>query len=137
MSLEADYRQKWKESINLAAVTDPDSKLGTYNRINPDLKPYSAPKGMLEGERKLLTRFRTGSHSLAVELGRFKNVLRPNRLCKCKVGVQTVWHIFIDCPLTYPIHRRRFNNLHEVFEDHDIINLLLKITSLLKINVGN
>ena len=40
-------------------------------------------KFMTENERILISRFRTGSHSLAVELGRFSNTSGSNRLCAC------------------------------------------------------
>ena len=137
MSLEAGFRRKWMQLIIQESENDPDGKLGTYYRINPELKPFTPQQGILEGERKLLTRFRTGSHSLAIELGRFSNVARANRLCKCKTGVQSVWHVFNDCPLTYQIHRKGFINLNDVFTDENVVNLLLGVTSLLKINIGN
>ena len=72
MSIEGRHRSCWRDSITSAAVNDPDSRLGTYLRVNPDLKPYAPiPQNLLEDERKLATRFWTGSHSLSIELGRF------------------------------------------------------------------
>ena len=56
------------------APTDLDSKLGTYFRMNPEVKPFIAPPNILEGQRKLITRFRTGSLSLAIELARFSKI---------------------------------------------------------------
>ena len=136
MSIEAKFRAHWRNIIVRKAEIDPDSKLGTYLRVNPELKPFVPfPQNIMEGERKLITRFRTGSHSLAIELGRFSNTPRPNRLCKCKVGVQTVWHVFNECPLTKHIHRNRFNVLKEVFIDPELSKLLLRITSLLKVPI--
>ena len=91
MSIEGRHRFCWRDIITSAAVNDPDSKLGTYLRVNPDLKPYvPIPPNLLEDERKLVTRFRTGSHSLSIELGRFSRTPRPNRLCSCLTSIQRV-----------------------------------------------
>ena len=90
---------------------------------------------MLEGERTLITRFRTGSHSLAIEVGRLSNIERSQRLCKCKGGVQSVLHVFKDCQLTKDIHGGRYKNLQDVFSDPDVGKLLLKITSVLKVAI--
>ena len=134
MSIEGRHRSCWRDIITSAAVNDPDSRLGTYLRVNPDLKPYvPIPQNLLEDERKLATRFRTGSHSLSIELGRFSRTPRPNRLCSCLTSIQTVWHIFKECPLTVHIHQNRFDNLSEVFNDTQLVKLILRITSTLKI----
>ena len=93
------------------------------------------PQSILEGERIVITRFRTGSHSLAIELGRYSNVKRPYRLCQCKLGVQSVLHVFKECPLTYDIHEGQYDCLAEVFSAPDVGKLLLKITSVLKIAI--
>lgn len=89
----------------------------------------------MEFERKLITRFRTGSHSLNIELGRYSNTARENRLCSCGNGIQTVWHIFKDCPLTEELHSNHAN-LKEIFEDYNINQGLLAITKALKIPIG-
>ena len=135
MKTEADFRKKWKLIINQKA-SDPDSKLGTYLLVNPELKPYvTYSQGTMECERIIITRFRTGSHSLAIELGRFSNIPRQNRLCACKRDIQSVLHVFKECPLTTHIHNGRFDNLKEVFNAPDIGKLLLKITSVLKVAI--
>ena len=63
-------------SQSATADIDTDSKLGRYLRVNSELKPsYPIPQNMMEGERIIIiTRFRTGSYSLASS--------QPNRLCK-------------------------------------------------------
>ena len=69
ISIEAQFRAQWHHSINRKAETDEDSKLGTYIRVNPELKPFvPISQNIKEGERKLITHFRTGSHSLAIEI---------------------------------------------------------------------
>ena len=109
MSIEANFRLNWRQLINQNLDNDPDSKLGTYLRVNPDLKSYiQTPQNVIECERILVTRFRTGFHSLAIELGRFSNIMRPFRLCRCNLSVQSVLHVFKDCPLTREIHRGQY-----------------------------
>ena len=116
------------------AYSDVDSKLGTYYRVNPLMKSYTNPPNLTENERILLTRFRTGSHSLAIEIGRFSNTHRDNRLCVCSQGVQTVWHIFSECQWTRDIVKKKYQNLKEIFEDENVISLILQISKKLKIS---
>ena len=126
------YQDKIKAQHN----NDSDGKLGTYLRINPSLTSYAPnPQPIMELERELITRFRTGSHSLAVETGRYGNVPRENRLCSCGQGVQTVWHIFKECPTTKPILLKDYDSLQEVFEDENIHSTLFAITKRLKIQI--
>ena len=96
---------------------DPDSKLGTYYRVNPTLASnVQIPQTNIKFERELITRFRTGSHSLAVETGRYLNIIRENRLCSCGNGVQTVWHVMAECCETRDIIDKTYINLKELFK---------------------
>ena len=68
-TLKSEYRLKWTTQINKASI-DPDSKLGAYKRVNPNLiSPIY--KVSFETERILLTRYRKGNHNLQIEKGRF------------------------------------------------------------------
>ena len=128
----------WKNKFIAEANTDPDSKLGTYYRINPNLNSYvPRPQLFLEVERIVTTRFRTGSYSLEIELGRYSNTPRDHRMCQCKLSVQTVWHIFSDCPLTTPYINTRYPDLQAVFNDERIYQHLLLIAKKLKIPIGS
>jgi hypothetical protein len=47
--------------------------------------------------RQLLTKFRTSDHPLEIELGRYKQIPRHQRLCKtCKVLDDEI-HFFLQC----------------------------------------
>ena len=71
--LQISYKSKWSNTLRFKAESDADSRLGTYLRINPEMKSWiPKPQSILEVERKLVTRFRTGSHSLNIEIGRYK-----------------------------------------------------------------
>ena len=82
------HLDKWKHKIMFEAESDNDSRLGTYFRINPLLEKHvPCDKDVTEIERILVTRFRTGSHSLAVELGRYSGITRDERYCVCGTNV--------------------------------------------------
>ena len=93
MSIEAEYRASWRQKIECKSVEDPDSRLGTYIKVNSELKPFvPRPQKIMECERILLTRFQTCFHSLAIEIGRFSNINRKDRLCKTRRAID-VAHI--------------------------------------------
>ena len=126
------YRQKITAQFNI----DKDSKLGTYHLISPTLSSnVPVPQVTMEFERELVTRFRTGSHSLAIETGRYTNTPQENRQCSCGTGIQTVWHIFAECPKTRTIVQKNYENMHEIFEDENVHHVLLAITKELKIQI--
>ena len=135
-TIENHYHESFKRKMHLAYDNDVDSKLGTYYRVNPMLQSYvPTPQSIIEIERELITRFRTGSHSLAIELGRYSNIPRINRLCACGNSVQTVWHIFSECQLTREIVNQNYENLNEIFADANIHQKLFLVCTKLKIPI--
>ena len=85
------YKNDWKELISHAYENDNDSKLGSYYIVNPDMKNPNIRynKRTFEIDRILITRFRTGSHNLFVETGRYRNprVKREERLFLCNEDI--------------------------------------------------
>ena len=136
--LQNNFRTKWTVKIKSDAEADEDSRLGTYFRINPGLDPWiPTPQSILEVERKLITRYRTNSHSLNIEVMRYSGVNRENRLCTCKLDVQTIWHVCMCCPLSVGIFpRNEYNNLNDLFNDPFVHVYLLKLSKTLKIPTG-
>ena len=135
-SLTQAIVETYKDKITSQFNNDNDSKLGTYYRINPNLSSnVPIPQITMEFERELVTRFRTGSHLLVVETGRYTNTPRENRLCSCGTSVQTVWHIFAECPSTRSVVQKNYENMNEIFEDDNVHNVLLAITKKLKIQI--
>ena len=134
-TLEAECRTNWKRSFD--ETIDIDSRMGTYAQVNPTLcTPDYINATMFETDRQLLTRFRCGSHSLAVEKGRYSNIPRDERLCSCGTGVQTVLHCFSDCPTTrHLFHGKEFTTLSDVFVEEDVCVLLHKMCKELRISV--
>ena len=134
--IEKEALNSYQEKIRSKHRNDNDSRLGTYLRINPNLQCHvPKPQTIMESERELITRFRTGSHSLAIETGRYSNTPRENRLCSCGLNVQTVWHIFSECPITRVIVPRDYNDLEEAFEDENLHCTLLRMAKKLKIQI--
>ena len=91
----------------LQSATDMDNILGTYYRINPELKSpgfYQKPS-CIEINRKIITQYRTGSHNLRIHKGRANNEERANRLCSCGIASQTVEHMLFNCPNTENVRR--------------------------------
>ena len=131
--LELQYMDTWKRRFTESSA-DNDSKLGTYLQINPSLQRFVPTTYLTESERILTTRFRTGSHSLAIEIGRFSNIPRENRLCDCG-RVQSVWHVFSECPLTRECIQTNYSNLYDVFQDANVHSKLMLIAKRLKIPV--
>ena len=136
-ALQNSFKEKWKNLMQSKAESDSDSRLGTYFRINPELQRWiPSPQSILEIERKLVTRYRIGSHSLNIELGRYSNINRENRLCTCGRDVQTIWHIFTMCPLTEGIVDTNYHSLNDIFSDNSIHEHLPKLSKALRIPIG-
>ena len=132
--MKEDY-EKWKLKFTSEFDNDSDSRLGTYCGDNPSLEKYvPQAQNIMEVERMLVTRYRTGSHSLSIELGRYSNIPRMNRLCICG-KLQSVWHLFVECPLTWSMCNRDYRNLSEIFADDDVHKQLLSISKVLKIPI--
>ena len=98
-TMKNNFRNHARLKMERAAQDDPDSKLGTYMMINPELKaPDHGQK--FEFQRVMITRYRTGSHNLRIEKDRrIPNSIREDRVCRCNMGVQTIHHVILDCPL--------------------------------------
>ena len=103
---------------------DNDSILGTYLRINPNLKSPQFYRETIcnEHDRKIITRYRTGYHKLKINKGRQSNIDRENRLCSCDSDIQTLHHVLFNCPLTVNIrlcHNIDETNLKEFFDNEN------------------
>ena len=133
-TLEAEYATKWKTTFD--DIVDSDSRLGTYLQVNPLLStPEYISAVMFETDRLILTRFRCGSHSLAIEKGRYSNIPRDQRLCSCG-EIQTIFHCFTSCSATrHLLNGKVYTNLNDVFNDENICLLLHKISKVLRLSI--
>ena len=136
-NLHQEYQLTWKNKCQEAFNNDKDSSLGAYVIINPLFCTPAYSDDLLEYERVIITRLRTGSHNLYIETGRFKNprVPREERKCVCDTGVQTVEHVIINCPL---LQHLRVDNIHSVSDyinSKYIIKFMINAAKILRIKL--
>lgn len=129
--LQQYYKNIWKNQF-MKFSNDINSRLGYYLLVNPSLScVIDSYQNLFETDRIYISRFRTGSHSLLIETGRYNNIDRDNRICICRNGLQTVFHVFCECPITIPLLDKRYNNIQEIFSSSNLhVNLLLIAKSL-------
>ena len=118
------------------------SKMLTYRMINPSFEIHPIYKSGLYIEdylRTAFTRFRTSSHRLKIETGRWSRIPREQRLCQCGEGIQTEQHILTACTLVDTIKTKYGHDVinftsfmcgektkHELLMLYDILHLLEK-----------
>ena len=109
-TLRTEFLYPLQQKIKGAYDIDKNSKLGTYYQVNPDLQKPSYSDNVFEHHRIHITRFRSGSHYLLIETGRFSSprIPREFRNCICGNGVQTLRHVPLECPLI----AQESNSLH-------------------------
>ena len=104
--MKNNFSNNMKAKIENAAGLDEDSKLGTYLLVNPELKTPVYTQ-LFEFQRVVMTRYRTGSHNLRIEKDRrFPNSKREDRQCACNMGIQTVKHVTMECPMLVEIREK-------------------------------
>ena len=95
------------------------TKSATYASINPTFEIHPVYQHDVEAVddylRITFTRFRTSSHRLKVETGRWSRIPRERRLCQCGEGVQTEKHVLVECELTRGI-REKYGQTINSFE---------------------
>ena len=106
--------------------------------MNPDLsKPANI--NLFEIDRIRVTRYRVGSHNLKIETGRMSNpvVPREDRLCSCRMDIQSLKHCVTNCPLLEVIYERYSLNPDQrvatTFTHPIIATILLEIEKVLKV----
>ena len=137
-----EYLQEMKEKCNAEYVKDPDSKLGSYIQVNPDLINPAYDDTVFELERILITRYRTGSNNLKIETGRYRCpvIPRDQRLCSCEMDVQTLRHVLLECDeiRNMPNAERfigTFTTVEEFFKLPNLHQHIMAISKTLKIEI--
>ena len=129
------FRNECTDIIRQKGADDVGSRCGVYLQVNPQIQPPEQ-RDILEMERILLSRYRTGSHSLRIETGRMSNPLIPReeRLCRCNTGVQSLHHVMFECPILADLHNEyRFVSIDDAFKREDVTQFLMKMESKLGI----
>ncbi len=130
--INLDFTHKTQRTFQHQLDDDPYGKLGTYYRINPELRrPKFTEVAMLyESDRLTLTQYRTGSHSLRIESGRWTRIAREERRCKYGPTVQTIDHVIFDYPLMEQYRLNDIINIHDFFH-HDGAVLFINHSKLI------
>ena len=134
--LSNEFRASNATKIHTKSNNDTESRLGVYLQVNPNLTPPSIRNDILEFERVLLTRYRSGSHNLKIEVGRMCNpkILREERLCRCNKGVQSLRHCLFECELLRGVYEEHeYSTIEEAFNSDEIVDLLMKIGKVLNV----
>ena len=120
-----NFEYKPLETIRTTVENTTSTKLTTYKTLNPELslnEVYQETTHHIpDYVRVEYTRFRTGSHCLNVEKGRWSHIPADERCCTCDgQSVQNEQHVIYNCPLTEHL-RQKFDisqetELAEIFQ---------------------
>ena len=102
------YNHKVKNK--LYSLTD-SSKLYLYSKLKSEIKleDYLIKETNFK-TRQLITKFRVSDHCLEIEIGRYKNIPREQRICKeCNKEVDDEYHFFLNCNNNRNLRTKFFN----------------------------
>ena len=103
------YNQKWYSDINNS------SRLQSYNIFKHNFTLEKYLKISMENKYKYaLSRFRTSSHDLLNETGRYENIPRDQRLCKsCDMKtIESEYHFLLVCPKFRDLRKKYFKSYY-------------------------
>ena len=107
-----DFNDRGLEDIRTTVRTnDTSTKLNTYKLLNPELVPSPVYQDLTnyipDYVRVEYTRFRTGSHRLNVEKGRWSRIPAEERYCTCdSQSIQNELHVIYNCSLTETLRQK-------------------------------
>ena len=102
------YIQEWEMNINNA------SQLEYFRRFKKNFEYERYLDVIKNGAiRRNLTCMRLSAHSLEIEVGRYSNVPRENRLCRyCNLNiVESEYHFLLTCPKYYDLRKKYIRNI--------------------------
>ena len=129
------FKRECTDTIKRKAAEDAGSRCGVYLHVNPQLTPPEH-RNILEMERILLSRYRSGSHSLRIETGRMNKppIPRDERLCCCNTDVQSLHHVLLDFPVVADLHREyTYTSVEDAFKRNNITQFLMKMERKLRL----
>ena len=127
------FMQEWTETISSLP------KLDQYSKYKTDFKFESYLNDIVNDKlRKGVTQLRLSSHSLEIEIGRYNNTPRMNRICKLcnQSAVESEFHFMLCCPL-YSSLRQKFLGPSSWPTIHKFINLMSTKSKKRIINVAH
>jgi len=116
---ESSARHDILQRIQNEAAQDHHCIKGVY--LNPSLETpkFYQSYDLNERQRTILTKYRTGSHYLNVQRGRYMSIERTQRICECNQGIQDLQHVIFDCPITNSLRNTNFSfqSINEFFNN--------------------
>ena len=97
VKLKEEFAIHLKGEIATEVEQHANSLLNEYIKINPSLQtPLFYKENLLEYDRRILIKYRSGSHDLKIRTGYFTRTPEANRLCRCN-EIQTLEHVLFHC----------------------------------------
>ena len=114
--------------------------MSAYLFVNPTLQAPSFPDSLFELEMIHITRFRSGSHNLCIESGRYTVPKTPRemRMCLCGNDTQTPRHVLMDCHIVEENHgilEHNFTSVSEFFNWDKLHDYLIIISKVVKVEM--
>ena len=108
-NLVDEFKQTW------TSMTEHSPKGDNYNLFKHDLKFEDYLDVLDDKDKFLLVKFRTSNHRLPIEVGRWRNIKRENRICNLCNGrnLGDEFHYLFECPSL-------LNERKKYFEPHFI-----------------
>ena len=93
-NLVDQFKQTWTSMI------EHSSKGDNYKLFKHDLKFEDYLDVLDDKDKFLLVKFRTSNHRLPIEVGRWRNIKRENRICNVCIGrnLGDEFHYLFECP---------------------------------------
>ena len=131
-----DFNKTMKDMITKKLEKGKCLALQDYMLLNKSLVVPDFYKTYLlsETDRKIVTRYRTGSNFLKTTTGYYSRTAIEDRLCKCG-HIQNLEHVIFKCPYTSPMRHGDFpDSLEGFFINHKFAAIKLRcMDKLLKL----
>ena len=135
-----EFIKSTKNSLQTKALNNDNILHRDYLLLNEGLNypDFYSKYVILENERMIITKYRTGSHHLQLLTGSRYNIPRERRLCKCR-EIQSLHHVIFDCVFTNSIRtndfRQNIKSLKDFFSQNlkTIAYQLMEIEAKLKL----
>lgn len=107
----AEEKYQTQMMLKLSNLTT-DSKLYLYKHLKTDfgIEKYLLNESSFKN-RQIITKFRVSDHPLEIEVGRYRNILRENRLCTVCNDLEDEYHFFLNCNINTHLRKVMFQKL--------------------------
>ena len=124
-----EFNNKMKQSVISKTAVERNSILNDYTKINELLTSPTFYKqyAIKEYDRLIITKYRSGSHHLKIQTGRYYQIEQAQRLCVCGT-MQSLSHVIFDCGrLDGMRHENLGSTLQQFFSDNQIAAPFLRV----------